>query len=363
MKIAIAAGGSGGHIYPGLTLAQALRERGHEVFFIGNTDRLEAKMIPEAGYAFKAIANKGLQGSMFDRAKAIESQFSAYRKALAILKQEKPERVIVFGGYVSVPVGLAARRLRIPLIIHEQNAFAGKANKLLDRFAQAVIISYPITKKDFHNQHILLLGNPRSSVVNMQTHSEEEFKRLALRKDLPLVLTVMGSQGSGSLNKILTQLVLRYAPEDFQLVIATGPRYYDAIHAQLPDVPSNIRVVDYVNQLQLLPYTDLIVARGGATSASEIMAYGVPSIIIPSPYVANNHQFYNAQAMFVAGAGVMLEESTLSADLLYETIERLVHDPDRLKKMHEAALSLAKPDACLQLVKVVEEGPDAVTQN
>lgn len=356
MKIAITTGGTGGHIYPALALANELKqERNHDLYFIGNDYKMESWMIPDAGYSFYGIHNGGLQGNILDRVKAVLSQFNAFKQAKKILKENRPDIVVAFGGYVSGPVGYAAHTLGIPLILHEQNAIAGKANKMLARYADRIVTSYEMTAQDFKGAHVICLGNPRASLAGCVYESDKEFHRLGLSSDLRTCLIVMGSQGAGTVNDHLVNLCNAYDPSDFQIVIATGPKNYEAFMKKINLKSTQIHVTDYVDQLALLSKVDLVVARGGASSAAEITAFGVPSIIIPSPYVANNHQYYNAKAMFDKKAAMMMEEDQLSAHVLYSTIDQMIHDDLALLEMRRHALECAYPNAVYDLVSLIKE--------
>lgn len=356
MKIAITTGGTGGHIYPALALADQLRDdKKNDVFFIGNDYKMESWIVPDAGYAFYGIHNGGLQGSFMDKAKAVLSQFNAYKQAKKILKETRPDCVVAFGGYVCGPVGTAAHALKIPLILHEQNSIPGKANKMLSHFAEVIITSYPSTVGMFKGKKVICLGNPRASLANRVYESDYEFSRLGLSPDLKTCLIVMGSQGAGTINQHLINLCNHNKPEDFQIIIATGPNNYESFMKQISELPLNIHVTDFVDQLALLSKVNLIVARGGASTAAEITAFGVPSIIIPSPYVANNHQYYNALEMIESKASVLMQEDQISAHVLYSAIDRLIHDDVKLLEMSANALTLAYPNAIDNIIDVIKD--------
>lgn len=362
MKIAIVTGGTGGHIYPALALADQLKDDDRNtIYFIGNDYKMESWIIPEAGYEFYGIHNGGLQGSFLDRVKAVISQFKAERAAQQILQQLQPDVVIAFGGYVSGPVGYAAHKLRIPLILHEQNSMAGKANKLLARYAAAIVVSYPMTVKQFKNKHVVCLGNPRASLARKVYESDKLFDDLKLKRGLRTCLIVMGSQGASTVNEHLINLCNHYSPQDFQIIITTGPNNFKSFASKVNIAGKNIILADFVDQLALLSVIELIVTRAGASALAEVTAFGVPSIVIPSPYVANNHQYYNALAMVEKNACVMLEESQLSANVLYGQIDNLIHDDVRLMTMRSHAKELAYPNACddfIALIKDVVHGSD-----
>lgn len=232
MKICIVTGGSGGHIYPALTYADYVRKHSnYEIFFIGNQHKMESEIIPKAGYDFYPIHNDGLQGTVWDKMKAVFSQFSAIKQALDYLQKQKPHVVFAFGAYVSAPVAFAAKILGIPVVLHEQNAFPGKANRMIARFSTAIITSYPEAFADREN--VYYLGNPRSSLKTEDIHTEEEWKRLGLQ-EMPTALIVMGSQGSSAMNPLFEDFIESFSETDYQVILTTGPKHYEGFKEKYP---------------------------------------------------------------------------------------------------------------------------------
>lgn len=352
MKLCIVTGGSGGHIFPALTYADYAKSQGHDIVFIGNDHKMEARIIPEAGYPFYAIHNDGLQGSVLDKLKAVFSQFKAIREAEKHLKAIQPDLVLVFGGYVSAPVSYAAHRLNIPIIIHEQNAFPGKANKMVAKYAKAIITCYPESFKDDKRSHYL--GNPQASLALHSVKDLSILKTMNLAEDKPIVLCMMGSQGSTAMNKKFLELINVFDRQDIQLIITTGPTNYDAFMKEIhQELPSNIHIEAFVNAQALMPHLSLLVCRAGASTIAEIQAFGLASLLIPSPYVANLHQHYNAQSMKDRGACEMVEEKDLNGPVFRDLIASLVDDKERLKSLGERAQALAMPDAVVKIHELV----------
>lgn len=352
MKIGIVTGGSGGHIFPAITYADYVKNNTeHQVFFIGNDHKMESRIVPEAGYDFFAIHNQGLQGSFLDKFKALASQFSAILQARKHLKDLKPDLVFSFGGYVSVPVGLAAKMLKIPLVIHEQNAYPGKANKLLAKDAKAIVTCYPEAFSDLEKTHYL--GNPRASLSLENINSSFEWKRLGLKK-LPTVLLVMGSQGSQAMNPVFKEFIEAFDKKDYQIVIATGPLHIENFELAFPELPENIIISGFVDQKALLPKLDLIVARAGASTIAEIQSFGVPSILIPSPHVAYNHQYFNAKSLLDQNACVLLKEEALSGLDLLNEIDALMKSQKRRDSLAVNVKKMAKPEAVSDIHKLIE---------
>ena len=353
MKVCIVTGGSGGHIYPAITFADTMRKRGHDVFFIGNDHKMESWIVPQAGYPFHAIHNNGLQGTLLDKFKAIVGQYTAFLSAKKLLKSLKPDCVVAFGGYVSAPVSFAASSLKIALILHEQNAFPGKANKMVAKRAQALVTCYPEAFQGGANVHYL--GNPRASLVHEVIDSRQESERIGLRADLPLVLIVMGSQGSTSMNAKLVAFVKNFNNDDYQVIVTTGPKHVDAFKETVGVVHPNVKIEGFVDQKALLPRLDLIVCRSGASTIAEIQAFAIASILIPSPYVANNHQFYNAQSLLLQNACVLLEEKDIHDTVLNDRIHHQLFDRVSLEAMRENVKKLAMPHASDAMADLIED--------
>ncbi|QIK57487.1 undecaprenyldiphospho-muramoylpentapeptide beta-N-acetylglucosaminyltransferase [Erysipelothrix sp. HDW6A] len=353
MKICVVTGGSGGHIYPAITFADTMKARGHDVVFIGNDHKMESWIVPDAGYPFLAIHNQGLQGSKIDKIKAVLSQFKAIKMAKKHLQTLKPDVVVAFGGYVSAPVSFAASKLHIPLILHEQNAFPGKANKMVAGRAQAIITCYEEAFKGMDKVHYL--GNPRASLIHEVIDSKDEIKRLGLKEDLPIVLCVMGSQGSTSMNDKFKKYVQNFNDDSYQVIITTGPLNIESFKKDLGEVHENVVVTGFVDQKALLPVLSLIVCRSGASTIAEIQSFGIPSLLIPSPHVANNHQFYNAKSLFDKDACAMIEEKDIHDTTLNTMIPELLFDKEHLNIIAYNVKELATPNAANDIAELVEK--------
>ncbi len=342
MKVCIVTGGSGGHIYPALTFTEYLLENDlAEVFFIGNEHRMEARIIPQLGYKFLPIRNDGLQGSFFDKILAILSQMKAILKSRKYLKEEKPDIVFAFGGYVTLPVVLAAKSLNIKIALHEQNAFVGKANKWVSRYAQAIFTCYEDAFKGEPNAY--LYGNPRASLAQNVEIDPSEFNRIGLDPDKKQVLVVMGSQGSDSLNNLFKHNISLFEDIDYELIFVTGPMELEAFMDNIGPIPKNVFIQGFVDQGKLLPYLKLIVARAGASTITEIAAFGLPSILIPSPFVANNHQYYNAKALYDKNATILFEEKDLNPESFKNIIDSILHDEARMDALSKNVSAFDTP--------------------
>lgn len=354
MRMIIATGGTGGHIYPALALAKAAQKKYKdiEILFIGNDDRMEANLIPQQGYSFIGLHTSGLVGGISGKAKAIIRMAKAYRKALAIIDEFKPDVAIGFGGYVTAPVMFAAHRKKVKTMIHEQNSIVGKSNRVVANYMDAVVVCYEKCIKDFEESKTRLLGNPRATEARDIVFDEAYFSSLGLNKDKPVVLVVMGSLGSTSINEMMKEMLPK-VEIDAQIIFVTGKNNDQNLKEELKN--TNVLVVDYIKQLEIMEHVDLMICRAGATTAAEITALGVPSILIPSPYVANNHQFYNASVLVEKKAAFMIEEKDLNADVLQHKIELIMNNEALREEMRKNALSLGKPNASEDILDWIDE--------
>ena len=354
MKLLIATGGTGGHIYPALALADEAKKRYSDIdiLFIGNDDRMEATEVPAKGYRFIGLHACGLTGSIANKVKALWLMSKVYRKALHIIDDFKPDLVIGFGGYVSAPVMLAAHTRHCKTMIHEQNSIVGLSNKMVAKYMDAIVICYDKCFEEFGREKTRLLGNPRATNAVHAEFDEAYFKSLGLTMDKPLILVVMGSLGSSSINEIMKD-VLPSVDQKYQILFVSGKNNYEEMKHCFHQ--ENIVVVDYVKQLDIIKKVDLIICRAGATTAAEITALGTPSILIPSPYVAHNHQFYNASVLVEKKAAYMIEEKDLNAETLREKINAIMDHPEVKAEMHKHSLALGRPNASRDILDWCQE--------
>ena len=354
MKVCMTAGGTGGHIFPAIALADACKAASMDVFFIGNKGKMEALEVPKAGYSIFLIENKGYRGNLIAKVKVLFGQFRAIGSAYKIIKKEKPDIIVAFGGYVTVPVVIAAKMQGIKVLLHEQNAIAGKANLFLSRFSDGIAVCYPQSLTQFKHSDIRLIGNPRATVAQLTKRNGKQIALMGLDESKKTALIVMGSQGSESVNEILKRFIVLAGDSKHQFIVATGRKHYAEFIENLT-LPKNVVVVDFVDQVRLLSEIDLLIARGGATSAAEMLAKGVASIIIPSPYVPNNHQLHNALALSQQGASVCIEEKELTEKKLLDSANEIL-DNDQLRlEMVTAAKALGLPNALYEMVDWVKE--------
>jgi UDP-N-acetylglucosamine--N-acetylmuramyl-(pentapeptide) pyrophosphoryl-undecaprenol N-acetylglucosamine transferase len=358
----VAGGGTGGHVYPALALADALVARGHArdtIRFLGAGRGLEARAVPAAGYAIDLLPSRGFQrgvtvNHIVDNVKMLGAMAVAMARALKIVRRLRPRVVVGVGGYASVPGILAARVLRIPVVIHEQNAVAGLANKLAARLGARVAVSFPGTNLPGAE----VIGNPvRTSLASLERHPDP---------DRPLLGVVGGSLGSPRLNDAALDLYDRWRSRaDVQVRHVAGKRHYDDCRSRLDGLQRAQDTLVY----ELVPYEEhmdrfygtasLAVCRAGAVTVAELAAAGVPSVLVPWPGAAGDHQTDNARVMEQAGAAVLVPDATADGARLDAVARELLLDPVRLASMANAAKSLARPDAADRLADLVEESAGA----
>lgn len=358
MKVVFTTGGTGGHIYPALALARALQkeEPDYNISFIGSSNRMEKSIIEKTDFDFYGYKlNSGLKGKLDKIIQYLQLLFATLKVYFKFIFN-RPNLVIGFGAYITAPVLLAARFLNIPIMIHEQNSSMGRVNEMFYKSAKAVVVCYESLLTKYPDDKVYLLGNPRASEVKDIKPNLKLLKELNLDPKLKTVLIVMGSQGSESVNDTMFDLLPKLKTEDFQVVYVTGKKHYEFFANDFKS--DNVVILPYVDQPQMLASVDLVIARGGATTAAEICALGVASIIIPSPYVANNHQYVNAKQLEMAAASKIIREEDLDSPVLLSTIKEIIFDSAKLKNMKQAALSLSSPNASRDIIKLIRDYED-----
>jgi len=350
MNIAIVAGGTGGHIYPALALGEELINRGHDVTFIGSSDRMESEVFPSHGLKFIGLDVHTPSGNFFSKIKCLTSLLKAYKKSLVILQDF--DLAIGFGNYISYPIMKAATRLGMKSAIHEQNSFAGNANLMLDKEVNVVFGSYEENLKSFKNENIFIYGNPQASKAFGVKKDKKVLKNLGLDPDKKTVTIFMGSLGSASVDRQLIEY-FKMLDGSYQVVFATGSSHYDEVRELVKDT-DYLKVFERIDGINVMKNSTLLVCRAGATTLSEICAIGMPSIVIPSPYVPNNHQYYNALALFKNEACEMMIEEELTAESLYKKIDSIIYDEDKLKALHKNALKMTNKDVLNNIIDKLE---------
>ena len=358
MKVIIAAAGTAGHINPGIAIANKIKEeeRDSEIIFIGTDRGLEKDLVPRAGYELKTIDAYGLSKKIsIENAKKMYKTLKGIEMANKIVKDFKPDIVIGTGGYICGAVVLAASRNKIPVILHESNSFPGKAIKMMGRKANTVLVSFEDAKKRITTcKNVVLTGTPVK--IKKQDYSInkkiEIIKSLGLSEVKPIILIFGGSQGAQKINEAVIDIIKDKLNKNYQIIWATGPKQYDIIKDELKNINidinkiQNAKIVPYIyNMEEVENIADVIVARSGAMTITEISNLGKPSILIPLPNVSNNHQMYNAKVLENIGAAKILLNDTLNAKDLNSSINEIVLDKNTLNTMGRNAFKIATTDA------------------
>ncbi len=337
MKVIVSAGGTGGHIYPALAIIDKLKkeEKNLEVLFIGTHNRMEKDIVPSLGIKYESLEIYGLSKTMlFRNFKNLSLINKSYKKCISIMKDFKPDIVIGTGGYVTYPVFKAAKKLGIKTFLHEQNSIPGKSNKVLSNNVSLVGVSFKNSEVYFKNaKKVFYSGNPcASKAVDAPLVSK---KSLGLSETKKMILIVAGSLGSSTFNDKINVFLKLSADEDYEVVYVTGKNYYDEI-VKNNKFSKNIHVKPYLDNLtSVMKNVDLVISRAGASTISELLALKIPSILVPSPYVANNHQYFNAVDLVNMGVAQLLEEKVLTAEKLFVAVNELFGGSDKYKKMKD----------------------------
>ena len=335
MRVIISAGGTGGHIYPALAIIDKIKQKepNSEFLYIGTHDRMEKDIVPKYGIPFKQIEIYGFnRKKIFSNFKTINCLIKANKICKKMIKDFNPDIVIGVGGYVTVPVIKSAKKLGYKTFIHEQNSIPGKANTYLSNYADIIGISFPSSKQYFPKNKVILTGNPCSEdAKNVLACDKKEFN---LDNNKPLILFVMGSLGASKVNDFLVKTMTLFNNKEYEILYVTGKGDYDKIKQY--KFPNNVKVVPYIDKItRVMKKTDIMITRAGASTLSEIIALQIPSIIIPSPYVPNNHQYKNALDLVNNNSALMIEEKDLKGDILVRTIDELLKDKIKIKTFKE----------------------------
>ena len=332
MRVIISAGGTGGHIYPALAIINKIKdmEPNSEFLYIGTHNRMECEIVPKLGINFKSIEIYGFnRKKLYKNIKTIKCLINSIKKCKKIIKEFNPDVVIGVGGYVTSPVIYSAKKLGYKTLIHEQNSIPGKSNLFLSKYSDVIAVSFKSTMKDFKG-NVVFTGNPCSEdAVKKRAISKKE---LNLSDNKKLVLIVMGSLGSSKVNEFLVNTLNLFKNKNYEVLFVTGKNDYEKIKNN--KYSSNVLIVPYINELtRVMKKVDVIVSRAGASTLSEIIALQVPSILIPSPYVTNNHQYKNALDLVNNNAAILIEEKDLKDDILVKNIDLIINDENKIKDM------------------------------
>ena len=314
---------------------------------------MEADLLPKQGFDFIGIKAAKFNSSSH-KLQAILTLYKAYKQSLKIVEDFNADVVIGFGGYVTVPVILAGKKLKKKTIIHEQNSLAGLANRTLAHFVDKVVICYPSVMDSFNKSKTVLLGNPRQSAILGFQKDKSVIEQFGLNPDRKTLLIVMGSLGSKSVNEKMISILKGLNDKDYNVIYVTGKNNYQQVTSQIQST-ENVKITDYIDGFNVAGNCDLVMSRAGATSLCEYCALALPSILVPSPYVTNNHQLVNALSMVEAKASVLLEEKDLNEKETINLIDSLIHDDTKLKEMSQGASSLSFENAAIDFVELIKK--------
>jgi len=354
MKVIIAAAGTGGHINPGIAIANKIKEEepNSEIIFIGTNRGLENDLVPRAGYDLKTIQAYGFNRKIsLDNLKKMYKTFCSIGEAKKIIEEFKPDVVIGTGGYICVPVGLAAKKKQIPIVLHESNAFPGVAIKILAKKANTILLGFEDAKARIPNANkIVVTGTPtKVKYLNISNSKKSQvIQQLGLQENLPIALCFGGSQGAQSINESLVQIITKQKNSNYQIIWAAGPAQYEQVKEKLLqekmeiDHLEKVKIVPYIyNMEEIMNIVDLVICRSGAMTITEISNVGKPAIFIPFPFATENHQEYNARVLEKVDAAKIVLDKNLTADLLNDMIENLVKGEEKLQKMGDNAKTIS----------------------
>ncbi len=351
-KIIISGGGTGGHIFPALSIADALRRRVEaDILFVGAENRMEMERVPAAGYKIVGLPVAG-----FDRRRlwrnfgVLLKLFRSMTKARKIVRDFRPDIAIGVGGYASGPTLKAAQKAGIPTLLQEQNSYAGVTNKLLAKKAQAVCVAYPDMGRFFPPEHIIMTGNPIRAAI-LEPRSRREALATFGLDERPTVLAVGGSLGARTINEAMEKLVKSFSKDGIQVIWQTGKSFADRARAAAKGL-KGVVVAPFISDMaSAYAAATLVVSRAGAGSISELEALGKPAILVPSPNVAEDHQTKNAMALANRGAAILLPDNAV-ADSLERTLRNALADKKQLERMSEKASELARRESAEMIASI-----------
>lgn len=364
MRVLLTGGGTAGHINPAIAIANYIKsqEKNSEFLFVGTQRGLEKTLVPKCGYDIRFINVQGLRRSLsVENIKVFINYIKSTGEARKIIKEFKPDIVIGTGGYVCAPVVKAAAALKIPTLIHEQNVFPGLAVKMLSGKADITAISFDETRNMMKAKRMVLTGNPLRPNL-FEYHDIHTIREKCGFDEKPMVLMFGGSLGAEKMNDALVDILAKKRVDGFNLIASTGEKHYEKIVQQLresgvnPDNIENVKLVPYIyNMEEIFGAADIVVGRAGAITVSEITALGKAAILIPSPYVAHNHQEYNARYLEKNGAARVILESELSGEKVISELNSILNEKALLKRMQVSSKQIGITDACETIFNCIKE--------
>ena len=358
LRVIISGGGTGGHIFPAVSIANAIKalRPDAKILFVGALGRMEMQRVPAAGYEIKGLPICGFdRKNLLKNFKVLYKIWKSQRMAKQIIKDFQPQVAVGVGGYASGPTLNKAAAMGIPCLIQEQNSYAGVTNKLLAKKAEKICVAYEGMERFFPAEKIILTGNPvRQALLDTTISREDAIKSFGLDPTKKTILLVGGSLGARTINESVLQHLDLVKSSDVQFIWQTGKYYSAAIAEQLKgqDIP-NLKVTDFISDMgAAYKAADLVISRAGASSISEFCLIGKPVILVPSPNVAEDHQTKNALALSTRNAAIYVKDAEAPATLL-ELAVKTVNDEAKLKPLSENVLKLALPDSAEIIAKEV----------
>lgn len=360
-RIAITGGGTGGHLYPGLAVAQEFRRHEHDLLYVGSSRGLEADVVPKEGLRFLAVPSKGLAGSPLKKAIALLALGLGSLRTLVEFSRWRPNLIVGTGGFVCVPAVVAGALLRIPVVLLEQNAVPGKATKLLSRFARAVCLSFQDSERYFPGRRTVWTGNPLRSSIKLQEKAEAR-QALGLDPTRPTLLVAGASQGAASINDALLGALPEWSHKEWNIIHLTGRNHLARVLARTENLvdennPLCYKAFGFRKDMETLySASDLVVSRAGATTIAELTCLGLPAIFVPYPF-AGGHQKENARVAVEAGGALQIPDEWVGEKLRGE-VESLLTDSERLAAMSQQSQQTSQPgasrnvfDVCCEVMK------------
>ena len=358
MKVILSGGGTGGHVYPAIAVADALRERmpEAEILFVGAKGRMEMEKVPAAGYEVRGLWISGLDRRLSLRnllfpVKVLSSLMTAH----SLLRQFRPDVVAGFGGYASGPLLRAASAMGLPVVIQEQNSYAGITNKLLATKARKICVAYPGMERFFPREKIVLTGNPvRKDLQDLKDRRSQAMSFFGLDDRKKTLLLFGGSLGARKLNEVMsTQTEFFRKHDDIQVLWQMGKLYAEKYATSDTANLYNVHAMPFIDKMDLAyAASDVVICRAGALTISELCLAGKAAVLVPSPNVAEDHQTKNALALVEHGAAVMVHDSSSSEDLMQAVVDILNH-PDKKLGLELSIATLAKPDAAARIADII----------
>lgn len=368
MKVIIAAAQTGGHINPGIAIANKIKQenKNARIMFIGTTRGLENDLVPRAGFELRTIEAYGINRKIsMSNIKNMFKTLKGLKEAKKIVKEYKPDIVIGTGGFICGPVLMAAKKYKMPTVLHESNAFPGVAVKLLAKKVDTILLGFEDAKQRLPKaKKIVVTGTPTKikKIQLSKIQKEKMIAELGLEKNLPIVLVFGGSQGAKSINSTLIDIIKSKANKNYQIIWASGPKQYDIIKETLKEDKidinkiDNVKILPYIyNMEEIMNLVDVVIARSGAMTTTEIAITGKPAIFIPFPFATENHQEYNARVLEKIGAAKIILDKDLNKESLSSTLNEILKDKNKLVQMSKNAEKVAISDVEEKIYKEIEK--------